>query len=266
MMLEKKSKVLLLIVVYNKLIENIPAPRTFLLDSDDVATSLEREVIIWDNSTEDEYRKENKNHALNAGYRYLTNNRNCSLSYVYNFVIATHDFDYIVISDDDSNYCKNYLSSLEKVINEKQLVAIPQVFSNGKLYSPAKLGVVVGKHLKHISPGINYGLIGITSGVIINKIVFEDCRIKFDEQLDFYGIDTDFFLNLKKEKIPVYVLNETIEHDLSMESENLTFEEKINGFRYKNNKSAMIYINKKRTLFHYLMCRLYYFLYETIKG
>ncbi|WP_120511423.1 glycosyltransferase [Photobacterium salinisoli] len=265
-MSEKKCKVLLLTVVYNKLIEKINAPNTFLQNSDGIASSLEREVIIWDNSTEDVFRKDNETYALNNGYIYLSQNRNCSLSYVYNLVINNHNFDYIVLSDDDTTYCGNYLTELEQVINDNHLVAIPQVFSNGKLYSPATLGLVVGRHLKSVSSGLNDGLIGITSGVIISNKLFKTFKFKFDEHLDFYGIDTDFFLNLKREKIPVFVLNSSIVHDLSMESENLTSKEKVNSFRYKNNKKAMIYINRKRTFFHFIMCKIYYFLYETIKG
>lgn len=267
MVLNPKSKVTILVVIYNKYLEDIQSISSFMRAHDDLDASYDRNVIVWDNSTLAIHRDRNKSFCIWEGYKYLSEEKNCSLSYIYNTVLHTNDFDYIVISDDDTCYDNVYLSQLYSFIKKKYLVAVPQVYSQGRLFSPAKLGLIVGKHIHSVQPGPNHGLIAITSGVIIKKEVFEYQNVKFDENLSFYGIDTDFFINISNKSISLYVLDARISHDLSMESHSSASESnEMKKFRFDNNKKATLHINKKRSMFIFLLTKVYYFLYESIKG
>jgi hypothetical protein len=267
MVLNQKFKVTILVVIYNKYLEDIQSISSFMRVDDDFDAFYDRNVIVWDNSTLDIHRDRNKYFCIREGYNYLSEKKNCSLSYVYNKVLHSNVFDYIVISDDDTRYDDIYLSQLHLFIKKRYLVAVPQVYSQGRLFSPAKLGLIVGKHISSVQSGVNHGLIAITSGVIIKKEIFECHNVKFDENLSFYGIDTDFFINISNKSIPLYVLDSIISHDLSMESHSSASESsEMKKFRYYNNKKATLYINKKRSIFLFLLTKVYYFLYENIKG
>ncbi|HDX9010833.1 glycosyltransferase family protein [Aeromonas dhakensis] len=267
MVLNQKSKLIFLVVIYNKVLENIQSISSFMSPHNDLDALYDREVIVWDNSTIDMYRDRNKYFSIREGYNYFSEKKNCSLSYIYNKVVHENSFDYIVISDDDTCYDIIYLSQLYSFVKERYLVAVPQVYSQERLFSPAKLGIIVGKHISSVQSGPNYGLIAITSGVIIKKEVFEYHNVKFDENLSLYGIDTDFFIQISNKIIPLFVLDARISHDLSMESESSKSESsEVKKFRFENNKKATIYINKKRSFFIFLLTKIYYFLYENIKG
>ncbi|WP_339331182.1 glycosyltransferase [Aeromonas hydrophila] len=265
--LNQKSKLTILVVIYNKFLENINSISSFMSPHDDLDALYDRHVIVWDNSTLDTHRDRNKYFCIREGYHYLSEKRNCSLSYIYNKVVHANVFDYIVISDDDTCYDDIYLSQLYAFVKKGYLVAVPQVYSHGRLFSPAKLGVIVGKHICSVQHGPNHGLIAITSGVIIKKEIFEFHNVKFDENLSLYGIDTDFFIQISNKNIPLFVLDARISHDLSMESQSSASEpSEIKAFRFDNNKKATLYINRKRSVFIFLLTKVYYFLYENIKG
>lgn len=81
-------------------------------------------------------------------------------------------------------------------------------------------------------------LLAITSGMVINRKLCDIFSPLFDESLNLYGIDTDFFINLSKLNIPVNVLNTKLEHDMSMYDDGIVLSkrEKLSNFRYVNSK------------------------------
>lgn len=256
-----------LTVIYNK-----PLDANVAVNSAQTSAGMFEnfDIIVWDNSDNDFIRESNQEYANISNVSYLTENRNCSLSYIYNKVINNNndDFDYIIISDDDTIYNENYFSEFLAYLDMDYLVHIPQIYINGKLKSPAKMGVVVGKHLDAIVPGLHYNLLAITSGVIINKKLLDIINPLFDENLNLYGIDTEFFIKLTKKQVPINVLDVKLEHDMSIYDDGiiLSRQEKLNNFRYINNKKATIYVNFKRSLIHGLLVKVYYLIYERFKA
>lgn len=257
-------KLLFLVVVFNKpVISNIAVlsakrAKSYFADFD---------IYVWDNSTDTNCREKNKSDAIEMGLSYKSENKNCALSYVYNKIINSENFDYIIISDDDTSYGDDYFRELVTIIPMGYLVSIPQIYINDSLKSPGKMGVVVGKHFATIEPGLYKDLIAITSGLLLSRNISSLQYNVFDENLDLYGIDTDFFMALNKIKIPVYVMSSRLEHNMSVytQEEKLTKKDKVNNFRYINSKKATIYINRKRSLVHGVLATIYYFLYELLK-
>lgn len=254
-----------LVVIYNKQLEFNVAVNS-VKESQRLFEDFD--IIVWDNSDDNCIIDKNQNYATKNNITYLTEKRNCSLSYVYNKVINENKLDFIIISDDDTVYDRDYFIELEQEVKRDCLVHIPQIYVNGTLKSPARMGIVVGRHLNGISPGLHPKLLAITSGMVINRKLCDIVNPLFDESLNLYGIDTDFFINLSKLNISVNVLNAKLEHDMSMYDDTIVLskKEKLNNFRYINSKKATIYINYKRSIIHGCLAKIYYFLYERFKA
>ncbi|NYU09314.1 hypothetical protein A8O28_00870 [Enterobacteriaceae bacterium CCUG 67584] len=257
-------KIKLLVVIYNKHIEN-----NITITSATGAAKLfsDFEIIVWDNSTDSEYRSTNECYAQEHSLIYLTNNDNAKLSWVYNKIIKEHQYDYLIISDDDSEYSEEYFNKLQSALLEGHLVSVPQIYVNDKLRSPAKMGLIVGKHLDGIESGTHKNLIAITSGMVISSKLKGIMTPIFDENLSFYGVDTEFFLRLSQHNIPLHVLNVRLTHEMAMHSEEYKLRKKdlSANFRYINNKQATIYICKKQSYFRGMLAKVYYLLYEYLK-
>ncbi|CAD5354675.1 glycosyltransferase family 2 protein [Citrobacter freundii] len=255
----------LLVVIYNKKLEVNVAVNSV---KESQRTFENFDVIVWDNSDDEKILEQNQNYATNNNITYRTEKKNCPLSYVYNKIINENKLDFIIISDDDTVYNRVYFAELEQELQRDYLVHIPQIYVNGALKSPARMGIVVGKHLNSINPGLHPKLLAITSGMVINRKLCDIFSPLFDESLNLYGIDTDFFINLSKLNIPVNVLNTKLEHDMSMYDDGIVLSkrEKLSNFRYVNSKKATIYINFKRSIIHGYLAKVYYFLYERLKA
>lgn len=254
-----------LVVLYNKQLEFNVAVNSVKKSQ---RSFNDFDIIIWDNSDDDCIIEKNQLFATVNNINYFTEKRNCPLSYVYNKIINENKLDFIIISDDDTVYHRDYFIELERELKRDCLVHIPQIYVNEVLKSPARMGIVVGKHLNSINPGLHQKILAITSGMVINRKLCDIVSPLFDESLNLYGIDTDFFINLSKLNIPVNVLDAKLEHNMSMYDGNIVLskKEKLNNFRYVNSKKATIYINYKRSIVHGYLARFYYFLYERFKA
>ncbi len=257
-------KIKLLVVIFNKQIRNNIAITS--------ATSAARvfpdfEIIVWDNSIDPECRSKNAYYAQEHSLIYLTSNENAKLSWVYNKIIKEHQFDYLIISDDDSEYSEEYFNQLKTTLLEGHLVSVPQIYVNDKLRSPAKMGLIVGKHLDLIKPGKHKDLIAITSGMVISSKLKGIMIPVFDENLTFYGVDTEFFLRLSKYNIALNVMAVRLIHEMAMHGEEYKLIKKdlSTNFRYMNNKQATIYICNKQSYVRGILAKIYYVLYEKLK-
>lgn len=254
--------VTILCVSFNSFISDSVTIKTFFKAEEDVDfKNSKMRVVVWDNSTESKYIEGNKLFALENNFSIFGDGTNHSLGRVYNTFLNDIDADFLCLFDDDSNITRDYLIEVDSVILDFDIsVAIPRVFSQqGSMYSPAKLGIVRGVHLDKIDTGFNCGLTAITSGTLLNVKNIKSSHVFFDESLSFYGVDTLFFLALKAKKIPVYVFDVKMNHNLSFFNEE-PYE--VKKFRAKNLKNANIYIAKKRGLFFYLLSVLYWNLFE----
>ncbi|PSW70445.1 hypothetical protein C0Z01_06430 [Photobacterium kishitanii] len=248
------SNIIILCILYNKKCIDSNTFNTFknskFHDSENV------ELHIWDNSLNLDITEFNKCFIYDQNVYYHTSGKNEALSIVYNKFINKYADDFLLILDDDSEINDKYISEAIKLTsNDLFYVGVPKIISQiGEMYSPAKFGLVKGKHFKNISCGFHYDITAISSGIIINCNKIISNKILFDEKLNLYGIDTDFFVSLNKKQIPIYVLDVDINHDLSIFN---VESKKTKRYRFLNMMKANLYISKKRGSFYYICFIIY---------
>lgn len=178
--------------------------------------------VVWDNSPENMATlQELKDFLQTENVEYIHTPENTALSKVYNTCIEKYSgFDFFIIFDQDSKIIrKDFDSYLEKTILENPDVNIflPQIYSNGKLYSPGKFWIFKGFHYKKLPVGVHKDKLytAIMSGTCVRISFLKENKISFNEELSLYGIDTCFFYDVRKIDSKFYVLEEKLGHDLS---------------------------------------------------
>ncbi|MEZ8351065.1 glycosyltransferase [Vibrio splendidus] len=251
-------KFILLCVIYNKKCNESDTITSFYRSSyhSSSQNDVNIELHIWDNSTDKSVLEHNRDYCEKKNIYHHFNGNNEFLSVVYNKFLHRYKDDFLMIFDDDSNVSNEYLESVVKTARNVDFhVGVPKIESQLKsIYSPAKFGLVKGRHLDDISCGFNFGLVAISSGMVINCKKVTSKGIYFDENLNLYGIDTDFFLYLARRGISLYVLDVSIIHDLSCFNVESS---QVKKKRLLNLIKSNIYIARKRSIFHFIAFLIY---------
>lgn len=148
---------------------------------------------------------------------YFHTGQNISLAIAYNKIISTIDSDYYWILDDDSLIDESFIEAINTAIASDVNVACPKIFFHNTMISPGHLKGVRGKLIESSLLEVNYehyGLISMMSGTLINRQI--TALIKFNERLNLYGVDTDFYLNCSKLNVPIYLLDHVLIHSSAL--------------------------------------------------
>lgn len=208
-------KNILIVVLYKRTVSNSLTITTFC----DKCSKFHNKVSlhIWDNSP---YNENDFSYLRKLGieYKYTHSPENLSLAKIYNKVISTTYSDQIVhIFDQDSNLTELYFDLMYKAINDEPNVYlfVPYVLYGDKLLSPGKYKYYKGSYNKKLLLGkiFSKNTICITSGMTMRAILRE--KVKFDENLNLYGIDSMFLLDYSAEYKYLYVINYSLSHNLS---------------------------------------------------
>lgn len=123
---------------------------------------------------------------------------NAPLSKLYNeFIDGNVDSDYFVILDDDSKLDGDFISNITE---QDADILVPRILSidDGRFYYPTQHGVVV-ENEGMMEPA---ELMSISSGLTISKrlvsLMLSHYPDVFDESFALYGIDTSFFLRIRR--------------------------------------------------------------------
>lgn len=147
---------------------------------------------------------------------------NKPLSLIYDeFLTQSPKSYYYVIFDDDSQLSQFYLSELSSLSAD---VIIPRILSkdDGNYYYPE----ISGRVVENVGPLNSKTLMSITSGLCLGEktisVFTQKYKSVFDQNFALYGIDTSFFMRLRKciangENFNVVCLG-TILHSLSRAS------------------------------------------------
>lgn len=157
---------------------------------------------------------------------------NTKLPLIYNHVAKVTfeaGSDLLMISDDDTDYrqydfkrnlevVKGFL--MDKKGREKVGCFIPQICSGGRLVSPGGRRLFKGHLLERVESGLvrSRNLLGINSATLITQSCYERMRPIYDERLNFYGTDTDFFIRYENYFDWIYVFSSVVDHSLSEDS------------------------------------------------
>lgn len=216
-------KILFLTVVYG----TSPSETSTLLSlsaHDFLEFNISPNFAVWDNSATG-FGFDSIPH-LPGDIKYYHTGNNTPLSYIYNYVISEYpDVDWVVLLDDDSTIDTSYIVALHEFWNTDVPLAIPRIESSGVLISPGRLIGVHGKALannevqKSMLP--SKGIAAMMSGTIIRRDVF-NLGLVFDERLNFYGIDTRFFIDYSNYFSHIYLLNTTMNHSSALRDSGLS--------------------------------------------
>lgn len=136
----------------------------------------------------------------NVKYYFTESLNNVSLSSIYNDAINLGDFEYILILDQDSIMTDSYFNAVKFSINNGVDILLPMILVKDLQKYPKN-----GKHL--VDKGFIVGkrnISSISSGLMFSKKLIVMFRDKYGEVFDrnfiFYGVDSSFFLRLRKLK------------------------------------------------------------------
>lgn len=210
-----KPKLLVLVVLYKKTISTSVTIDRLLLQN---KALFDLNLVIWDNSPEQCPQEEiTKLSAAFDRVNYISTPENVWLSKLYNQVLGAGNYDYALLLDQDSELPDYYFDKLNTAIAGFPQISLflPVVMNNKKLVSPGAFVYFKGKHWKRIKTGLlsSKNVLAITSGMVISSKVMTTHKIKFDERLNLYGIDTSFMLKYSKFEKQLYVLRVKFDHD-----------------------------------------------------
>lgn len=148
---------------------------------------------------------------------------NISLAKIYNTFIESYKAENYFILDHDTFINETYLDEL--MMTNFFGVSIPNISSNGKLYypiikksySPFSKAVIANSNIYKLNKVKVFLSIG--SGICINNKMVAKFKFKFgsvfDERFYIYGVDTTFFVRLKKVNNSRVQVANNLEHSLS---------------------------------------------------
>lgn len=248
-------KIILLVTIYNKLLEDSTSLYSFFFRCQDYHDKIQ--LYIWDNS--DKFFSQDLSFIpTSVHYRYYKSPINMSLSKVYNTVIKDHnDFDFFINFDQDSSFSCLYFdilfNSIQNYIDDVALYA-PQIVYNSKCVSPARKGIIKNHYINEMKAGVynSKNMLVITSGVVVDLRCLRDVGLQYDENLSLYGIDLKFSIDYSRYFDKICVLDYSLDHDLSRFDSQENKSTKL--FRLKNSFKADCYIASlgRYSLFAYL--------------
>lgn len=243
----------ILIVLYKKDSNRSKAYQTLKeLQNRYSSNNFKINFIIWNNSPEIQFEKDN--------FEYHEA-QNTTLPIIYNAMAKKYlnsENDFLMISDDDTDYSNYDFRILFDILitNKNQTgIFIPQLYANKKLVSPATRILFKGKYLNQVQSGfINSGkILGMNSGVIISYKCYETMPFLFDERLNFYATDTDFFIRYETYFKTLFVLPFQIIHSLSSYDK----KDKLSDFRLNDSIYGLKIINENKPLWEKGLLTLY---------
>lgn len=250
-----KTKLVALVVLYKQTPEQSETVRC-ILHADRSAWDFQ--LVIWDNSPTqvspamiDQVREKIPN------LIYICRPSNEWLSRVYNEVVSTVSFDYIMLLDQDTQLPQDYFNQVADTVIKyaDQHLFLPQIFNSGKLVSPGSLVFFKGKHWDSPKTGLikSANTLAITSGMLISDAYLKKYNIKFDERLNLYGIDTKFMLEYAKNEQSLVVLPVQLKHDTVLWSNPSA---DVMLFRFRNLRKSWSIVFDDRPL-SLILSRLY---------
>lgn len=219
--------------------------------------------VLFDNSTEEAIREENRKSCLSLGIFYETENANVGLSKAYNAVIRKYlqkDEDWLLIQDADSSLGKEYYSLLQKEIRDISFGVYSPINvdkKDGRIDSPRRIrnSSLFATEEVDLEKEKDGFFMSINNGLLIKKTVFDQIGL-YDERIFLYFTDSYFFFMLREKGIKTRIINFRNMCDFSFSNLDHKKLKKKLGLMKKDGKtfySIAYHIEKKPILgfFHY---------------
>ncbi|ROM42618.1 MULTISPECIES: hypothetical protein [Pseudomonas] len=216
---------LFLIVIYNRSLKDSQSICSLIKS---ISTLEGSTFIIWDNSLEPQAKSQldwlsselKKNNFI---YKHTPENK--SLSEIYNsfLTLAPQKKDFIILLDHDTSFDLHLFTAHREALNDCTItnLYLPIVKFKNKIVSPGKQVFFKSLPYKNLHPGLmpSRHNTAINSGMIIRWSYFTETFKGYDKRLKFYGTDDYFMMQYRKTNKSFYLLDYTIEHDLTCDPE-----------------------------------------------
>lgn len=215
----------ILIVLYEKTFTQSETISSLLKSAPTLKDST---LLIWDNSLQAKDPSQLNDLNARSGqldiiYKHTPENK--SLSEIYNNFIksAPKKHDFIILLDHDTSFDSQLFISHKQAVNScnSANLYLPIVKFKDRIVSPGKQILFKSFPYKHLSPGLmdSRHNTAINSGMIIRWSYFTETFKGYDKRLKFYGTDDYFMMQYRKTNKSFYLLDYTIEHDLTCDPE-----------------------------------------------
>lgn len=229
---------LILVVLYNK---SIDSSKTLsgLTAAADCINAQGNEIYIWDNSLH-QLNGHQINSLKSTFQQFVYNHcpQNLHLSAVYNKAIEhllQSQNKYLVLLDDDTSITENFFNEIAVVANTQQNIdlMLPQIICNNVVVSPSKYFYGHGSFIQHVQTGPvkSTHKMAINSGMVISKKYLTATGFKYLSALRNYATDNYFMQQYAQMNEWLYILNEKIEHSLSLYDQDTSVEKKIANYK-----------------------------------
>lgn len=219
-------------------------------------------VIIWDNSPEKQSISELERLNFFSNHQYFHTPENMSLAKIYNkMYVFNNSYDILMLFDQDSYVEMDYFIKIQDALEKNPTVNLflPIIKVEELIASPADRKFVSGKYWNQLRRGLIKAKdkLAITSGMAISIKYLVTHHPCFNEELNLYGIDTDFMIQYEKRNRYFFVIDYVMEHNLSF-FENESMDKKI--MRFRDHKKSLKIIFKKESELLYFMATISLFL------
>ena len=235
-----KPSVLALVVIYGIAPSQSPAITSIGRIS---KSGINLRTVIWDNSVEQLH------DSLPEGnwgeMTWVHTPENLGLAAIYNEVIANRlrSNEHLLLLDQDTLLPETFFETASAAIVKNPSVALfmPMVRAHERWVSPLYAAVGWGRYWSQPRSGLQPSrhLGAINSGMIISAQYLQGRFSGYDRDLRFYGTDTFFMLEYRRQNLWVYIVDAVIDHDLSFFSTSTA--EKIVKFREMKRANVICY-------------------------
>ncbi len=215
---QQRATVLVLVVLYKCEISESETIQTLLKQGNTHTSDFK--LIIWDNSPVSASIAQQSAMKAKIDFEYISCQENMALSRVYNKVVDTYNFDYILLLDQDTGLPDGYFNEIASHIQlyPKTRLFLPIVKNGDLIVSPGNFHYFKGKHWSAPRIGVikSKNILAVTSGMLISQTYFEQHTTRFDERLSLYGIDSKFMLDYANHEGAIHVLPVTFKHNSAL--------------------------------------------------
>lgn len=242
-----ENKIVIVIVLYQTSVESCLTYKTLTEHIQD--TSLEYELIIYNNSIKEPIPLSETYHAVNA-------NSNEKLVGAYNYalnVAREQKCKWLLLLDQDTEITKDYFAKLIQFFysdNDTEEIAaiVPFLIENSKILSPQRINHFAWWQHQLSTSGIQNGRICAFNSLSLLKVEFIDSIGGFSSYFPLDMLDHWYYLQIYNNNKKVFVLDTYIKHQLSLSD----YEQNVSLIRHQDLLTAERAFTKKLGLTHYL--------------
>lgn len=259
MLTTQDTNILIVLVLYNELLENSETFKSLLESS--THFNSKKTILVYDNSSSIRVDLSFlKKYKTFFEVEYISDYTNPGICSAYNYALSkarNDNYPWLLLLDQDTKLPVNYLQTLMKTTdasNTSIVGYIPRVLQdiNETIISPFKINSygITKKLSKKVRGRVDYNIIAINSGALISvDFLSEIGGFSIDYPLDM--LDFWLFTTIYEKKKSIFIVDINIKHDLSVAN----FENNVSLRRYESilsSENQFYSSTKKRKYFHKL--------------